>query len=78
MARTIRPTVGDPDAEELEALNDGVRWLYRTKVKDPPDTVTEIARETGESEAFIHIWIAEAYRVLDLAAERFNDSSKGH
>jgi hypothetical protein len=73
MNRTIQPTTGDPDAAELDALRDGLHWFFRTTVKDPLDTVAEIAAETGESEAFIATWIAEAYRVLNLAAEKFNE-----
>lgn len=42
-----------------------VHWLYRNKIKSPPDSLSELAREAGCSKAEVSAGIAEAERVLD-------------
>lgn len=42
-----------------------VKWLYRAEIKSPPDSLSELAKEFGCSQAEVREGITEAKRTLD-------------
>ena len=58
--------MSDPDPTEVERLKLFVHWMYRNKVKSPPDSLSELAQEAGCSKAEVRAGIAEATRLLDM------------
>jgi hypothetical protein len=52
-----------------------VEWFYRHTIKDPPDSIRELAQEFRLTDAAIEAGIQDAFDTLNQAAELYNNGT---